>query len=261
MLIDSHCHLDFPELAGEIDAVLARARAAGVGAMVTIGTSLRDFDRVRAIAEAHAEVWCTIGLHPHEAAQESPERLAERLIHEAEHPKLVGIGETGLDYHYEHSPRAAQQSAFRAHIAAARATGLPLVVHSRAADADTIAILREEMGQGAFTGLIHCFSSGAELACAALDLGLMISFSGILTFKKADELRAVAREVPLDSVLVETDAPYLAPVPKRGKANEPAFLVHTAAQLAALHGLDLDEIAAQTSANARRVFRRLGPPS
>lgn len=259
MLIDSHCHLDFPELAGEIDAVLARARAAGIGAMVTIGTSLREFARVRALAEAHDEVWCTIGLHPHEAAQEDPEHLAERLIRAADHPKLVGIGETGLDYHYEHSPRAAQARAFRAHIAAARETGLPLVVHSRAADADTIAILGEEMGQGAFTGLLHCFSGGPELARAALDLGLMISFSGILTFKKADDVRAIARMVPLDSLLVETDAPYLAPVPKRGRPNEPAFLVHTAAQLAALHDIDMAEIAAQTSANARRIFPRLSP--
>ena len=254
MLVDSHCHLDFPDFADELDDIVARAGAAGVGIMVTIGTRLDQFERVLAVAERYDNVYCTIGVHPHEAAGEGPTD-PHGLIARAAHPKVVGIGETGLDYYYDHSPREEQQRSFRVHIAAARATGLPLIVHSRDADDDMAAILRQEMEAGAFTGVMHCFSSSQQLAAAAVELGLYISLSGILTFKKADDLRALAGELPLDRLLVETDSPYLAPVPHRGKRNEPAFVVHTASQLAALRGLSEDEIAVATTDNFFALFR------
>jgi TatD DNase family protein len=255
MLIDSHCHLDFPELTKDESGVLARARTAGVAGMLTIGTRLDQFERVRAIAERHDNVWCSVGVHPHEATEEG-QRTPERLIEATRHPKVVGIGETGLDFYYEHSPREEQAESFRAHMAASRETGLPLIVHTRNADAETGDMLEEEYAKGAFPGLIHCFSSGRAVAERALALGLYISISGIVTFKAADELRAIVRDVPLDRLLVETDAPYLAPVPKRGKTNEPAFVTHTAAKVAELKGISLTELKAATTDNFFRLFTK-----
>jgi TatD DNase family protein len=259
MLVDSHCHLDFPEFAAELDAVVARAREAGVKTCVSIGTTLEKFPQVLAVAERFENVWCSVGIHPHEAEKELLADAAP-LLERAAHKKVVGIGETGLDYYYEHSPRKEQIGNFRAHIKAARETGLPLIVHTRDAEDDTIAILREEMRAGAFTGLIHCFTGTQALADAALELGFCISVSGIATFKKSDELRAVIATVPLDRLLVETDAPYLAPMPYRGKRNEPAFVVNTAAVLAQVKGVSPEEIAAATSANFFRLFTRAKAP-
>ena len=238
MLVDSHCHLDFPDYAGEVDAVVARARAAGVGVCVSIGTELTRFPGVRAVAEQFPDVWCSVGVHPHEAEKELLDAMPRRCSPKPAIPRWSAIGETGLDYYYEHSPRAPQQIAnFRAHIAAARKPGLPVIVHTRDADDDTIAVLEDEMGKGAFTGLIHCFTGTQRLADAALELGLYISVSGIATFKNSGALRDVIKTVPLDRLLVETDAPFLAPVPHRGKTNEPAFVVHTATMLAELKGV------------------------
>ena len=255
MLIDSHCHLDFPELTNDESGVLARARAAGIGGMLTIGTRLDQFEQVRAIAERHDNVWCSVGVHPHEAKEEG-QRTPDRLIEATRHAKVVGIGETGLDFYYEHSPREEQAESFRAHIAASRETGLPLIVHTRNADAETGDILEEEHRKGTFLGLIHCFSSGRAVADRALALGLYISISGIVTFKAAEDLRAIVRDVPLDRLLVETDAPYLAPVPKRGKTNEPAFVTHTAAKVAELKGVSLAELEAATTDNFFRLFTK-----
>jgi TatD DNase family protein len=253
MLVDSHCHLDFPEFAPELDAVVARARAAGVGGMVTIGTKLTEFERVLAVADRFADVWCSVGIHPHEAGNE-PDTDAARIAELARHPKVVGIGETGLDYHYERSPRDRQREVFRRHIEAARLSGLPIIVHSREAEEDTAALLEEGAAAGGLTGLIHCFTSTSLLAKRALALGFCISFSGIVTFRNAEDLRAVARDVPGDRLLVETDSPYLAPVPQRGKRNEPAFVAHTAAFLASLRGESMDALAARTTENFRRLF-------
>ncbi len=255
MLIDSHCHLDFPELTTDESGVLARARTAGVGGMLTIGTRLDQFERVRAIAERHDNVWCSVGVHPHEAKEEG-QRTPDRLIEAARHPKVVGIGETGLDFFYEHSPRAEQAESFRAHIAASRETGLPLIVHTRDADAETGDILEDEYAKGAFPGLIHCFSSGRAVAERALALGLYVSISGIVTFKAAEDLRTIVRDLPLDRLLVETDAPYLAPIPKRGKTNEPAYVAHTAAKVAELKGVSLAELEAATTDNFFRLFTK-----
>jgi TatD DNase family protein len=260
MLVDSHCHLDFPDYAGKVDDVVARARAAGVGVCVSIGTELKRFPGVRAVAEAHPDVWCSVGVHPHESEKELLDDAAA-LIAEAAHPKVVGIGETGLDYYYEHSPRAPQQKNFRSHIAAARTTGLPVIVHTRDADDDTIDILQDEMAKGAFTGLIHCFTGTQRLADASLELGLYISVSGIATFKNSGALRDVIKSVPLDRLLVETDAPFLAPVPHRGKTNEPAFVVHTANMLAELKGVTPDELATATTDNFFRLFRKVARPA
>ncbi len=257
MLVDSHCHLDYLEDAGDLDAVVARARAAGVGAMVTICTKLSEFDRVEGIARRFADIYCSVGVHPHEAGPEGQDG-PERLVALAARDKVVGIGETGLDYYYDHSPREAQRRSFRAHIAAARQTGLPVIVHSRDADQDTAEILRDEQGQGAFTGVIHCFTAGPELARAALELGLYISAAGVVTFKNAESLRDTLREVPLERLLVETDAPYLAPVPKRGKKNEPAFVVHTANFLADLLGVAPEALAMATTDNFYRLFPKAG---
>jgi len=259
MLVDSHCHLDFPDFANELDAVVDRARAAGIGTMLTIGTKLREAERVLAIAERYPEIWCSVGVHPHEAEREADAQTAE-LIRLSQHPKVVGIGETGLDYFYEEAPRDIQQRLFRAHIAASRETGLPIIIHSRDADEDTARILDEEMGQGAFPGLIHCFTSGADLAKAALGHGLSISFSGIVTFKNAANLREIARDVPEDRLLVETDAPYLAPVPQRGKRNEPAFVAHTAALLAKERHVMAAELARSTTDNFFRLFSKATRP-
>lgn len=256
VLVDSHCHLDFPDFAAEVDDVVARAQAAGVGLMVTISTKVSEFDKILAIAERFPNVYCSVGIHPHEAASE-PETDTATLVKLAAHPKVVGIGETGLDYYYEHSPREPQMRCFLAHIAAARETGLPLIVHTRDADEDTAAVLTQEMGKGAFPGLLHCFTSSPVLAAKALDLGFYISMSGILTFKSAAELQETARGIPLDRLLVETDSPYLAPIPKRGKRNEPSFVVHTAAKLAELKDVSVDTLARTTSENFLRLFSRV----
>jgi len=257
-LIDSHCHLDFPDFAPELDAVIERARAAGVDTMVSISTRLSSFPNVRAIAERYEGIYCSVGVHPHDAKDEAEEASADVIGELAQHPKVVGIGETGLDFYYEHGPRADQERAFRAHISAARATRLPLIVHTRDAEADTIRVLTDEMQKGPFSGLIHCFSASRAFAESALALGFYISFSGIVTFKKADAVREVAAMVPPDRMLVETDAPYLAPVPHRGKRNEPAFVVETARVLAKLRGLSEEEIARTTSENFKRLFWRIG---
>jgi TatD DNase family protein len=260
MLVDSHCHLDFPEFAAELDEVVARAGRAGVSCMVTICTRLDQFEGVRAIAERFPEVYCSVGVHPHEAGADwgyDP----QTLIALARHPKVVGIGETGLDYFYEHSPRDAQQRSFRAHIAASRATGLPLIVHTRDAEPDTLAILAEERARGPFPGLVHCFSGSMELSEKSVELGLMISLSGILTFKKAEAVRTAAASVPIDRLLVETDAPYLAPVPHRGKRNEPAFVVHTAAVAAQLTGLAPAALAQRTTENFYSLFAKVPRPA
>ena len=259
-LVDSHCHLDFPDYAGKVDEVMARAGAAGVGVCLSIGTELKRFPGVKAVAEKFPNVWCSVGVHPHEAEKELQDDEAA-LIRETAHPKVVGIGETGLDYYYEHSPRQPQQQNFRAHIAAARQTGLPVIVHTRDADDDTIDILRDEMGKGAFTGLIHCFTGTQKLADAALELGLYISVSGIATFKNSTALRDVIKTVPLERLLVETDAPFLAPVPYRGKTNEPAFVVHTAKMLAELKGVPESQLAQATTENFFRLFSKVQRPA
>ena len=256
MLIDSHCHLDFPDFASELDDVVARARAAGVARMVTISTRVDHFASYAAIAERFVDVFCSVGTHPHQAHEE-PEASVNEIIRLSAHPKCVAIGEAGLDYHYDRAPRDVAARVFRTQIAAARATGLPLVIHSRDADADMAAILQEEMGKGAFKALLHCFTSGAALAKTGLELGLYVSFSGVLTFKNSVELRAIAAGVPMDRLLVETDAPYLAPVPHRGRRNEPAYVADTAAILAQVKGVSPNEIAAITTANVLRLFTKM----
>jgi TatD DNase family protein len=255
MLVDSHCHLEYDSFVAEADAVMARAKTAGVDYCVTIGTKLSTFPKTLAVAERFANVWCSVGVHPHDAAVE-PLADAEPLIERARHAKVVGIGETGLDYYYDHSPRAEQIANFRVHIDAARRTGLPLIIHTRDAEDDTIAILGEEMGKGAFSGVLHCFTGSKRLAEAGLALGLYVSASGIITFKRSEELRAVFRDVPLERLLVETDSPYLAPIPYRGKRNEPAFVAHTAVALAELKGVSPDEIARITTENFFRLFKK-----
>ncbi len=260
MLVDSHCHLDFPDFAQELDAVVQRAREAGVRRMVTICTRLSKFDQVLAVAERFDDISCTVGVHPHEAATEQGEDTA-KLVETAKHPKVVGIGETGLDYFYNRSPKDRQQASFRAHIAAARETGLPLIVHTRDADDDMAQILAEEMGKGPFPGVLHCFSSSRQLAEKAIEIGFYISLSGIVTFKKADDLRETAKAVPLDRLLVETDAPYLAPMPMRGKRNEPAFVAHTAARVAELRGMPVADFIARTGENFFRLFSKVPRPA
>ncbi|MFN3233419.1 MAG: TatD family hydrolase [Alphaproteobacteria bacterium] len=260
MLIDSHCHLDYPGLVEDLDSVVARAGEAGIGMMLTISTSLQNFEGVRAIAERYENICCTVGVHPHEAEKE-PDTVADRLITLSQHPRVVGIGETGLDYFYEHSPRDVQQKVFREHIKAARVTGLPLIVHTRDADDDTVAILSEEMEQGAYPGLIHCFSTSQHVSDVAVELGLYVSISGIATFKAAGDLRETIKTVPLDRLLVETDAPYLAPVPFRGKTNEPSFVVHTAAKVAELKGVDDQTLAETTTDNFFRLFTKAARPA
>lgn len=257
MLIDSHCHLDFDVLSADLDGVIARAQAAGVDGCVTISTRVKQFKKITDIAEKFTNVWCSVGTHPHNAHEEL-DISAEELIRLAEHPKCVAIGEAGLDYHYDNSPREAQAEGFRRHIAASRETGLPLVIHSRSADDDMAQILEEESGKGAFPFVLHCFSSGADLARRGLALGGYVSFSGILTFKNAQEIQEVAGFVPADRMLVETDAPYLAPVPHRGQSNEPAFVRHTAEKLAEIRGASLEEIGAQTTKNFARLFSKTG---
>ena len=256
MLVDSHCHLDFPDFADDLPDVIARAEAEGVGRMVTICTRVRKFPQVLSVADRFQNVFCSVGTHPHNAAEES-DVTAEELVGLTEHPKVVAVGEAGLDYYYDHSPREAQAKVLRNHIAAARITGLPLVIHSRDADDDMAAILEEETGQGAFPMVLHCFSSGRRLMERGVALGAYVSFSGIVTFKRADELRDIARDVPADRLLVETDAPYLAPQPWRGKRNEPAYVAHTAKIVCECKGMGEDEIRAVTTENFFRLFTKV----
>lgn len=260
MLIDSHCHLDYLARDGDLDDVVLRARDAGVGMQITICTKLSEFAQVHDIAKRYDDVYCTVGVHPHEAEAEGQGDVT-RLLELAALPEVVGIGETGLDYYYEHSPRPRQQQSFRTHLDAARQSGLPVVVHSRDADEDTIGILRESYEDGAFTGVIHCFTAGPDLAHAALELGLYISIAGIVTFKNAESLRTTISKVPLDRLLVETDSPYLAPVPKRGKRNEPAFVAYTAAELAKLKGVDIEYLVQVTGDNVFHLFSKARPPA
>jgi TatD DNase family protein len=256
MLVDSHCHLDFPDLVADADGVVARAAAAGVGRIVTISTRVRRHHEVLSLAERFPQVFCSVGTHPHHAHDELDVTAAD-LIERTRHPKVVAIGEAGLDYHYDFSPRPAQEQGFRTHIAAARATGLPLVIHSREADEDTARILAEEMGQGTFSAVLHCFTGSRALAHAGIALGLYVSFTGILTFRASTELRAIAAELPPDRILVETDAPYLAPGRFRGKRNEPAYVVETAKTLAEVRGVSLDEVGRQTTENFFRLFAKV----
>ena len=256
MLIDTHCHLDFPDFEAERDAIVARAHEAGVKQMITISTRVRRFASILAIAEAYPSVFCSVGTHPHNADEELDVSV-EELVELSNHPRVVAIGEAGLDYYYDNAPRDAQAIGLRNHIAASRETGLPLVIHSRSADEDMAAILTEETGKGAFPFLLHCFSSGPGLARAGVELGGYVSFSGILTFPKSEELRAIAKTLPQDRLLVETDAPYLAPKPFRGKRNEPAYVAHTAAVLAETLGLETEAIARLTTENAFRLFSKM----
>ncbi|MBB95503.1 MAG: LuxR family transcriptional regulator [Rhodobacteraceae bacterium] len=254
-ITDSHCHLDFPDFDGELDAILDRARAAGVRRMVTICTRLRNEPQVRAIAEAHAPIFYAAGTHPMSAAEE-PLASVDELVAMARHPKFVGIGETGLDYHYTAESAEVQKQSLRIHIAAARDTGLPLIIHARAADADMARILTEEYRNGAYSCVMHCFSSSAELGKAALDLGFYLSMSGIAAFPKSQDLRDIFAAAPLDRILVETDAPYLAPPPHRGKRNEPAYSALTAQKGAEVFGMDYPAFAAQLEANFDRLFSK-----
>src|SRR5882672_10737675 len=256
MLVDSHCHLDFPDFAPELDAVVARAEAAGVGRMVTISTRVRRHAQVLAIAERYPNVTCSVGTHPHHAHEEL-DITADELIARAQHPKVVAIGEAGLDYHYDNSPRDAQAQGFRTHIAAARATQLPLVIHAREADDDTARILEEEMGKGAFPAVLHCYTGGPDLARRAIALGCHVGFTGIVTFKNSSALRDIAKSVPADRFLVETDAPYLAPLPYRGKRNEPAYVVEVAKMLAEVRGVGFEDICRQTTENFFKLFAKV----
>jgi TatD DNase family protein len=256
MLVDSHCHLDFPDFGDELDAIVARAQAQQIQRVVTISTRVRRHGDVIAIAERFPDVFCSVGTHPHHAHEEL-DVTADDLVARASHPKVVAIGEAGLDYHYDFSPRDAQERGFRTHIAAARASRLPLVIHSRQADDDTARILEEETGGGAFPAVLHCYTGGPDLAARAIKLGLYVSFTGILTFKKSDDLRAIAASLPAERIMVETDAPYLAPGKFRGKRNEPAYVVETAKVLAEVRGVSLEEIARQTTENFFRLFSKV----
>ncbi|CAN5758664.1 TatD family hydrolase [soil metagenome] len=255
MFADSHCHLNYKGLAEQQPEILARARARGVSAMLNIATRESEWDAVLGTAEREPDVWATVGIHPHEADQH-PDIGTARLVERAAHPRVVGIGESGIDYYYDHSDRDRQRASFRAHIAAARETGLPIVVHTRDAEEDTAAILREEMGKGAFPGVIHCFTASGAFADIALELGFYISISGIVTFKNAKDLQETAARLPIERLLIETDAPFLAPVPHRGKTGEPAFVADTAAFLAALRGDELAVLAEQTAVNFHALFSK-----
>ncbi len=259
MLIDTHCHLDFPEFAAEQDAVVERARNAGVKRMISISTHASKFNQVKAVAEKYDDVFCTAGVHPHHSGEPAEEIQEEWLLNASKYNKVVGLGETGLDYYYNNSPKDEQVRSFKTHIRACLATDLPIIIHTRDADEDTYEILKTE-GQGRLRGLLHCFSSGRKLAEQALEMGFYISFSGIVTFKKSEELRAIAKDIPLDRILVETDAPFLAPMPHRGKTNEPSFVVHTAACVADVKGITPDELGKITTANALKVFNRMSAP-
>ncbi len=253
MLVDSHCHLNYKGLVEQQGDVLARARDSGVTAMLNISTRESEWDEVVGLAESESDVWATVGIHPHEA-DAHPDVDTAKLVKRAAHPRIIGIGETGLDYYYEHSDRGNQQKSFRSHIAASRETGLPLIVHTRDAEEDTAAILAEEMEQGAYPGVIHCFTAGADFARKALDLGFYISLSGIVTFKNAKDLQDVAKWLPADRILVETDAPFLAPVPHRGKTGEPAFVADTAEFVAVLRDVSIEELHEETTRNFYSLF-------
>jgi TatD DNase family protein len=259
MLVDHHCHIDRPEFTSDIEGVVARAHAAGVRLMVNISTRVRKFDHLLSVVDRFDTVYGTVGTHPHYAHEEL-DVTAEDLARLTAHPKIVGIGEAGLDYYYKHSTPQAQAQGFRTHIAAARMTNLPLEIHTRDADDDTIRILEDEHAKGAFPAVLHCFTGGRDLAMRAVDLGLYVSFSGVASFKKNDGLREIANSVPLDRVLVETDAPYLAPEPFRGKQNEPAYVVHTARALAAARGLALEDFARATTENFFRLYSKVPRP-
>lgn len=256
MLVDHHCHLDFPQFEESRGEIIARAHAAGVGLMVTISTRIRNLDTLLAISETHPTVFCSVGTHPHYADEEL-DISTEQIVELAHHPRVVAIGEAGLDYHYQKSSKEGQADGFRRHIRAARETGLPLEIHARDADGDTIRILEEEHRDGAFPAILHCYTGGAELARRAVELGLYVSFTGVVTFKRSDALREIARDVPLDRMLVETDAPYLAPMPYRGKTNEPAYVVHTAATLAEVKGVDEGGFAEAVTDNFFRLFTKV----
>lgn len=255
MLVDHHCHLDFPQFETDFDGVLQRAHANGVGMMVTISTRIRQFQRVLDVAERSDSLYCSVGTHPHNADEERG-ITTDEIVKLSQHAKVVAIGEAGLDYFYKRSSPEAQAEGFRRHIAAARATGLPLEIHTRDADADTLAILEDEHAKGAFPAVLHCFTGGRDLALRAVELGLYVSFSGVITFKKSEALRDIARDVPLDRLLVETDAPFLAPDPFRGKANEPSYVVHTAATLADIKGVTLADISRATTDNFFRLYTK-----
>lgn len=260
MLVDSHCHLNFPDFKEDLPDVVARAKDAGIGVMQTICTHMDEFEEVHAITRKFNDIYCSVGVHPHNA-DKAPIVKLETLLQACEREKVIGIGETGLDYFYEYSPKKEQQESFRVHIEAARQTQLPLIVHTRDADNDTIAIIEEEMGKGAFPGLIHCFSSTQYLAEKCVEMGFYISLSGILTFKKAVELQEAAKVLPLDRLLVETDAPYLAPAPNRGKRNEPAFTRFTSNFLAELKGISEEEAEMATTENFFRLFTKARRPA
>lgn len=260
MLVDSHCHLDFPDFKEELDAVVARAKAAGVGRLVTISTRVRKLDGLLAITDRFPEVYCSVGTHPHNAHEELDIKAAD-LVGHTRHPKVVAIGEAGLDYHYDNSPVDKQEQGLREHIAAARETGLPLVIHSREADEHMGRVLKDEMGKGAFPAVLHCFTGGRDLAMSAVDMGLYVSFTGILTFKNSADLRAIAKDLPADRILVETDSPYLAPMPYRGKRCEPSYVVETAKVLAETRGVTSAEIARQTTENFFRLFNKVPRPA
>ena len=255
MLVDSHCHLDYPDFAAEgLAEIVSRARSAGIGHFLTICTEISKFPQVLEIANAYPFINCTVGTHPHHAAEAGEINIKrEEIVAFTKDPKVAGIGETGLDYYYKHSPPEEQQRVFATHVEAAGETGLPLIIHTRDADDDTIKVMREA-GQGKVGGVMHCFSGGRKLADESLALGFHISFSGIITFKKAEELRDVVKHVPMDRILVETDSPYLAPVPHRGKRNEPAFVVHTAQMVAELKGITAETVANQTTENFFKLF-------
>ena len=256
MLVDSHCHLDFPDFADDLDGIVGRAESAGVGRLVTISTRVKRLPALLAIAERFENVYCSVGTHPHHADEEDG-IPADELIELTKHPKVVALGEAGLDNFYEHGSREAQERGFRAHIAAARATGLPLVIHTREADEDCARILEDEVAKGPFKAVLHCYTGGRELAMKAISLGLSISFTGILTFKKSEALRELAAELPADRIMVETDAPYLAPGKFRGKRNEPSYVVEVAKVLAETRGVSLEEISQQTTENFFRLFAKV----
>ncbi len=260
LIVDSHCHLDYEGLTEDLSGILQRCEAAGVGLMLSISSRVKNFPRLLAIAEAHENVFCTVGTHPHHAHEELDVTVSE-LVRLTKHPKVVGLGEAGLDYHYDLSPREAQAQGFRNHIAAARETGLPLVIHTRMAEDDTAKILEEEMAKGPFKAVLHCFTSQQWLAEKGVELGLYVSLSGILTYKSAEDIRATAKALPLDRLLVETDAPFLAPVPYRGKSNEPSFVVKTLEQLASLAEQSRDDMAQITSQNFFRLFDKVETPA
>lgn len=255
MLIDSHCHLDFESLSADLEGVFARAEAAGITGMVTISTRVDKFSTYAALAEKYPNVWCSVGTHPHNADQELHIQT-EDLVRLSAHPRCIAIGEAGLDYFYDNAPREAQETGLRRHIAAARSTGLPLVIHSRQADDDMARILEEESGQGAFPFVLHCFTAGRELAERALALGGYISFSGIITFRNAKEIQEVAQIVPADRYLVETDSPYLAPIPHRGQSNEPSYVRHTAEKVAEIRGVSLEQVGRESTENFFRLFSK-----